>query len=90
MTQRTLLLCWIILARKADFETIKGMIHLHDRDSDIPHGRADVATKDVYQSNRLADGQDVSDLKRDIRDNADKLDRIMEMMIARGYSSSDN
>ena len=77
----------IMLARKADLETIKGMIQLHDRDSDIHHSRADVVTKDVYQSNRLADRQDVADLKKDMRDIQDKLDRIMEMMISNGYNN---
>lgn len=65
-----------------------GIISLHGANSDIHLGRADVVTKDLYESNRLADRADLKDLKEDIaeikqnsnRDSA-KLDRLLEMIL---------
>jgi hypothetical protein len=70
-----------ILAKKVDLSIVEGLTKLHSADTDIHHSRADVVTKDLYQSNRLADRQDVAELKADIRGLDEKLDRMMELIL---------
>ena len=74
----------MILARKAELATVEALAKLHEADSDIHLQRSDVVTKDLYQSNRLADRQDVSDLKKDLHSISEKLDRLIEMRISAG------
>ena len=58
------------------------IISMHTADSDHHLSRAEVVTKDLYQSNRLSDRQQLSRIEERLQADGQKLDKLLEMVYA--------
>lgn len=71
----------IMLATKNELNAVAGLHNLHAADSSVHHERSEVVTKDLYQSNRMTDRAEVSELKIDIKEIHSKIDILLERIL---------